>query len=794
MANPAHEPLVYRFDDITVDPRAHQVVRAGEAVSLEPKAYAVLLVLLREAGAVVPRDALLDEVWGHRHVTPAVLNRVIALLRRALGDDADHPRLIRTVYGTGYGFIGSVRREAAPGPAQSAPTTPTNIDPPDGAADATPPATGSAPTKDATPASAARRGNRVRIAAFAAVAIAALGFAIGARRDADPQTPPASPTVTAPRAAAPPPSAAAPLRIAVIPLRAAPGDDALAAIANGLTDGLIETLARQPRMAVLARESSERVGDDPPATAIPALAVDLLVAGRVLPGADDRVTIEIELHRSGGALPWIGRYERPRTQVFRVLGPLLDDLSRVDLPIATEAGTKALQDAQERVQDLYWRAQAEFAPPGVGTMAERARRALAALHELHTIAPEFALGHALESSVHTRLGITGAVALDEAAAAATAAAERAIRFDPDLAEGHLARGFAATMQWRSIEALGPARRALELAPNDYRALSLMGVVLAYAGRLEESAAYSQRAETLNPLTLWVAARNNWAMVLGGRDTDALAVLDALERQAGQPLNTGSAPRIHIAFGSPARALHSAGPRQPGEVVMQGYARAAALQLLDEPALAKAELDALAPLLPAMPMYADLRLREALVSGDAAAFADRLRGTPSLAMAPWRDVFLATALAHAGDERGALRLFGEVFADPHQRELLAYSWFPTHSGVSTIADWVALRRAQGVQHAPELAAYEALVDGFQRGGVKVPMLTYHRAVGAALRDDADAADRLLGAALAAGWLDPVALRFDLAWRAHAESDWLARRRAEVADRVQQQRREAGFADR
>src|SRR5687768_8022113 len=104
----------YAFEDVLVDARAHRVTKDGQELALEPKAYAVLLELLRAPGAAVTRDALLDAVWGHRHVTPAVLNRIIAMLRRALGDDADHPRLIRTVHGTGYSFIAPFAAPAGP--------------------------------------------------------------------------------------------------------------------------------------------------------------------------------------------------------------------------------------------------------------------------------------------------------------------------------------------------------------------------------------------------------------------------------------------------------------------------------------------------------------------------------------------------------------------------------------------------------------------------------------------------------------------------------------------------------
>ena len=101
---------IYQCDDIIVEPRAHRLERAGSTLSVEPKAYAVLVVLLQQAGEVVGKDALLDAAWGHRHVTPGVLTRVISQLRHALGDCASQPRYIATVHSLGYRFIGDVHR------------------------------------------------------------------------------------------------------------------------------------------------------------------------------------------------------------------------------------------------------------------------------------------------------------------------------------------------------------------------------------------------------------------------------------------------------------------------------------------------------------------------------------------------------------------------------------------------------------------------------------------------------------------------------------------------------------
>jgi len=96
---------VHTFGDITVDPAARMVTRAGEPVSLSPKAFDLLLSLIRREGRVATRVELLREVWGYG---PLVLSRTvdshIAELRRRLEDDPGSPRHIVTVFKAGYRF------------------------------------------------------------------------------------------------------------------------------------------------------------------------------------------------------------------------------------------------------------------------------------------------------------------------------------------------------------------------------------------------------------------------------------------------------------------------------------------------------------------------------------------------------------------------------------------------------------------------------------------------------------------------------------------------------------------
>ena len=107
--------LVYRCADCELDVANRAFTRNGKPVALEPKVLALLAELLNRPGELLTREQLLDAVWGHRYVTPSTLNRVVALARRALGDDPDAPRFIQTVHGSGYRFIGPVESPTAAG-------------------------------------------------------------------------------------------------------------------------------------------------------------------------------------------------------------------------------------------------------------------------------------------------------------------------------------------------------------------------------------------------------------------------------------------------------------------------------------------------------------------------------------------------------------------------------------------------------------------------------------------------------------------------------------------------------
>jgi pimeloyl-ACP methyl ester carboxylesterase/DNA-binding winged helix-turn-helix (wHTH) protein len=104
---------VYLFGDCELDPPRFELRRQGGQVHVEPQVFDVLLYLLRHRDRVVPKTELLDAVWGNRFVSESTLTSRLKAARRAIGDDGAAQRLIATVHGVGYRFVGPVHEASA---------------------------------------------------------------------------------------------------------------------------------------------------------------------------------------------------------------------------------------------------------------------------------------------------------------------------------------------------------------------------------------------------------------------------------------------------------------------------------------------------------------------------------------------------------------------------------------------------------------------------------------------------------------------------------------------------------
>ncbi len=103
LRGPSSVRTVEHFGNVTVNMATRVVTRDDRQVPLTPKAFDLLVALIKGDGAVATRHDLLRDVWEHRaEVTTRTVDIHIAELRRKLEEDAAEPRYILTVWKVGY--------------------------------------------------------------------------------------------------------------------------------------------------------------------------------------------------------------------------------------------------------------------------------------------------------------------------------------------------------------------------------------------------------------------------------------------------------------------------------------------------------------------------------------------------------------------------------------------------------------------------------------------------------------------------------------------------------------------
>ena len=107
---------LYEFGRFRFDPANHLLLSEGTPVSLTPKVFEVLLVLVQNGSRLTTKEDLMQRVWPDSFVEEANLTVNISALRKLLGDTADGQPYIETVSKKGYRFIAPVAevREETP--------------------------------------------------------------------------------------------------------------------------------------------------------------------------------------------------------------------------------------------------------------------------------------------------------------------------------------------------------------------------------------------------------------------------------------------------------------------------------------------------------------------------------------------------------------------------------------------------------------------------------------------------------------------------------------------------------
>ncbi|MBV9008690.1 MAG: tetratricopeptide repeat protein [Verrucomicrobia bacterium] len=299
--------------------------------------------------------------------------------------------------------------------------------------------------------------------------------------------------------------------IAVLPLVNSTGDPANEYFSDGMSEEFISSLSRLQDLKVIGRTSSFQFKGktDDSKTIGEKLGVRYLLEGSVRKSAD-RVRIAVGLIKSSdGASVWSDTYDRELKDIFAVqsdiAGPVAKQLKvallgndgqRVELATAATPSNQNVVAYNALLQgNFYYN----------GHTADDNRKAIGYYEEAIRLDPRYALAYAKLSVVATGLaGQFGGVTKTESQEAirkSRAAAESALRLDPNLAEAHRAQGMLLLdIDSNLAGAEREYRRALELSPQDPSVMLNLASLLCERGLINEGTPLTQAAIALDPLS------------------------------------------------------------------------------------------------------------------------------------------------------------------------------------------------------------------------------------------------------------------------------------------------------
>ena len=104
----------FQWDDFVLDLDSYRLERAGVPLSLEPKAFNLLVLVVQRPGHLFTKQEIFEALWTDTAVTDHALTRVVAQLRRVLGDEAREARYLETVPTRGYRWIKEISEAPSP--------------------------------------------------------------------------------------------------------------------------------------------------------------------------------------------------------------------------------------------------------------------------------------------------------------------------------------------------------------------------------------------------------------------------------------------------------------------------------------------------------------------------------------------------------------------------------------------------------------------------------------------------------------------------------------------------------
>ena len=326
---------------------------------------------------------------------------------------------------------------------------------------------------------------------------------------------------------APADETARPIRsIAVLPLDDFSGDPEQAFFSDGMTDVLINNLARIRALKVISRASvmQYRNAKKPLATTAAELGVDAVVEGSVVrAGGRVRITARL-IDAVHDRLLWADDYERDLGDVLALQSEVARSIAAsIELELTPQEHAQidhAGRPVDPAVHEAYLMGRYFW----YKRTSESVRRGLRCFEEAVSLDPAYAPAHV---GIADSYIVDGGRYLDVppkiAYARARSAALQALRLDDNLAEAHTSLAAVLTdYEWDWIGSDREYRRALELNPNYATAHSWYAEQLSRMGRHDEAIAEAQRALELDPVSIFSSMLVAWILYFARRYDEAIA--------------------------------------------------------------------------------------------------------------------------------------------------------------------------------------------------------------------------------------------------------------------------------
>jgi TolB-like protein/Tfp pilus assembly protein PilF len=316
--------------------------------------------------------------------------------------------------------------------------------------------------------------------------------------------------------------------IAVLPFVNMSDDAANEYFSDGISEELLNLLAKIPELRVTSRSSafSFKGKDIDIRTIATQLNVAYILEGSVRKDDNQvRITAQLIEARSDTHL-WSEAYDRELVNIFKVqdeISMAIIGALKGHLGLEIEAAPLGRAAANTEAHDAYLRGRHLIVQRTRATM----EGAVKELEKAIDLDPDYALAHA-ELAMATLLSSRYADLTDtEAIARAIPHIKRSLALDPNLAEAHAARGLIFAMQGEYEEALTQYERALQINPNYSTVHSWMGGLLADLGRYEESNAMKESALLLDPVSMVAITNYVTSLIRQNRLDDARRELEKL---------------------------------------------------------------------------------------------------------------------------------------------------------------------------------------------------------------------------------------------------------------------------